>query len=134
LNDPLGQHQVPTTQAKLEVNRELAVILFAAETQVFTARFVRQCGGPVERADQFLELSGTHTARIETADDRPHAGASDNIDGDTLPFQLFENANVRRAARATATQNQANARTIPGRFSCCIHCPCIRREYEQQDD
>ena len=86
---------------------------------------VRQRPGPVGLYEQPLDLVGTVAGRVEPADDRPHARASDVVDLDAQRLQHPQNAHVRPAPGAAAAQRQSDRYStivILGRKRNAIKC------------
>ena len=64
---------------------------------------------PVGRADDLLQLRGAVAGRVEAADDRAHGRARDAVDRDPKLLEHLEDADVRSAARAAASEGEADA-------------------------
>jgi hypothetical protein len=71
-----------------------ADILFAAEGEVFVVRFVEEEFVPVELVDGLPHFGGGHAGGVEAADEAAHAGAGDEVDGDAVTFEPFDDADV----------------------------------------
>src|SRR5262249_10958778 len=56
-----------------------------------------------------LETRRREAERVVGADDRPHARAGDEVDGDALALEDVEDADVREPPRGAAAKGQADA-------------------------
>ena len=110
LDGSLGQYELGAAQAELDINGRLPVVLFTTKTQVVAVRVVRHGISPVKRADQCLQVIGTHAGGIKATDNRAHARAHDGIHRYTHALEFLEYADVRGAACAAATENETDAR------------------------
>src|SRR6185437_767086 len=95
-----------------ELHQEILVLLLAAEGQILTRRTVAKGVLPVQRCHDGLDLAGSETARIQTANDGAHASACNRIDGDMQLFEYLENTDVRRPARTASGEHQADSRPM----------------------
>jgi len=74
---------------------------------------------PVRMRGDALDPGDRIPRRIQSADDAPKAVADDQIDGDVMPLQRLENADLCEAPRAAAAQDEPDLR--PARISIGPH-------------
>ena len=113
LDDALGQHEAPVAETDRQVDEEVAVVFFAAEVEVVTARLV----GQLERPLHLLGEDVGHLLRrvavaVDAADKRAHTVGRDRVDRDAQLLEDLQRAYVCCAARAAATQYEADARAF----------------------
>ena len=95
--------------------QQIALVLLLAPEVEFAPR-----GGiahhlvPVEAFQPGLHLVGGHAAGVKPGDDRAHARAADEVDGNALLLQHLQHADMGQPQRPAPAQHQADFG--PGRF------------------
>ena len=75
-------------------------------------RFVQEQFAPIEFVDGLAEFFGRHAGGVEAADEAAHAGAGDEVDGDAVAFEPFDDADVAESEGPAAFQYQADFRAV----------------------
>ena len=110
LHDADRRDDATVLPADLEVEQIAIVGLLAPHRHLDARRIVGEEIVPVELADDLAHLVRRVAGRVHAADDRAHAGAGDAADRNVLALEHFDDADVRRAARAAAAEHEADAR------------------------
>ena len=77
--------------------------------ELLARRVVAEHVLPVDLAEYGFDLLGAVAGRVHAADDRAHARAGDLADRNVLALEHLEHADVRRAARAAAAEDESDA-------------------------
>ena len=102
LDETLGQQNLRMLQTQGQTHQEIAIILLTPESEIAARRSIAESFLPIQRTNGRFDVMRAHPARIQAADDRPHARARNAIDRDFQIFKDFEYADVRDAASAAA--------------------------------
>ena len=135
MHEALWQPQREPADAELRACEVGLSFFLAAEWPVAERGSVAQHGGPSEleafARDLLLERVGVESVAEESADDRAHARARDDVDRDAQLFEHAQHADVRDAARAATAQHESDARSLSF-FALRLLCSERRREHRRQ--
>ena len=87
---------------------KLAVALRSLGRLILTVDAVAHIQPPIHGGNEFGHLVGRIAQRIQTADDRAHAGAGDIIDGDAYLLHVLEHTDMRRTLGTAATEGDTH--------------------------
>jgi hypothetical protein len=86
---------------------------------------------PVGLCQLFPHDCRRESGRVGAGNQSAHAGSGHAVNRHAQPFEHFEHADMRRAARAAATEDQSDTR--PGRKICGVgHCAQRKQDDQQQ--
>src|ERR1700688_4627019 len=73
------------------------------------------------------DLSGGFTVGVSSTNQRAHAAARNGVDRDAMFLQPLEDSNVRQAERASALEDQADARSMASYWDLGLVQVLVRR-------
>ena len=110
LDQATRQAELAALQAQRKLHQEVLVFELAAEIERAARRAVTEGVLPVDRGHDPFDVGRRESGRIQAANDRAHAGASDDIDWHVVFLEHLEHADVSRATCAAARQHQSDSR------------------------
>ena len=120
LDHAARQRDLAVAQAEFDAAEETQLVFLAPHRQLFARRIVVEHVLPVDALEHRLDLGRVVARRVEAADDRAHRGAGDALDRHMLAFEHLEHADMRRAARAAAAEDEASFRMRCRRLRKCV--------------
>ena len=101
-------------ESELELEQRAVVVLFLTERDVAAGRVVVERLLPVDGVELLAHLLRGHARGVHPADDRAHAGADDEVDGDPQLLHHLDHTDMGRTAGAAPGEHQPDAFAIVG--------------------